>query len=186
MNEKVFHGQPDRLRDPKRVEMLDLPSVVSSTVEGLMPDSLLDVGTGTALFAEFFAKSLPTIAGIDTSEAMIAEARRLLPSADFKIGSAENIPYDSNSFDIVFLGHVLHESDDTVKALTEAKRVARKRIVVLEWPYTEEPMGPPLAHRLSWEMIEKSAAEAGLQRIYFLQMKHMVLCRMEKKSIFLP
>ena len=180
MNEKVFHGQADRLRDPKRVEMIDLPSVVSSTIEGLTPDSLLDVGTGTALFAEAFEKSIPIIAGIDTSEAMIAEAKRLVPTADFKIGSAENIPYEDSTFDIVFLGHVLHESDDPVQSLTEAHRVARKRVVVLEWPYAEEPMGPPLAHRLSRETVEKIAIDAGLQKMLVIQMKHMVLYRMEK------
>jgi ubiquinone/menaquinone biosynthesis C-methylase UbiE len=180
MNEKVFHGQPDRLRDPKRVEMLDLPSVVSASVEGLVPDSLLDVGTGTGLFAEAFVKSIPTIAGIDISEAMITEAKRLVPTADFKNGSVENIPYNSSSFDIVFLGHVLHESDDPVKALTEAHRVARKRVAVLEWPYAEEPMVPPLAHRLSRETVEKSAIAAGFQKVLVIYMKHMVLYRMEK------
>ena len=33
------------------------------------------------------------------------------------------------------LGHVLHETDDPVAALVEARRAARLRVVVLEWPY---------------------------------------------------
>jgi ubiquinone/menaquinone biosynthesis C-methylase UbiE len=140
---------------------------------------MLDVGTGTAIFAEAFARKGLRVAGIDINGAMIAEAKRLLPEGEFKVGSMEKIPYDNASFDIVFLGHVLHETDDTAKALSEARRTARMRVVVLEWPYIEEQAGPPLGHRLKPEEIMTSAKRAGFEIIESMRLKHMVLYRME-------
>ena len=159
--------------------MLEIDRVVSLSVEHLKVSSVLDVGTGTALFAEAFAKKGATVAGIDIKDDMVNEAKRLLPEGDFRVGSAEKIPYNDGSFDLVFLGHVLHETDDTTKALSEARRVARKRVVVLEWPYLEEKLGPPLAHRLRPDQVMDSATSAGFKKVEDILMKHMVLYRMD-------
>jgi ubiquinone/menaquinone biosynthesis C-methylase UbiE len=179
MNERVFSRDAARLRDKTRTEMLEIDRVASLSVEHLKVSSALDVGTGTALFAEAFAKKGLTVAGIDIKDNMVNEAKRLLPEGDFRIGSAENIPYENGSFDLVFLGHVLHETDDTAKALMEAHRVARKRVVVLEWPYVEGKMGPPLAHRLRPDKVRDSATSAGFKKVEDITLKHMVLYRMD-------
>lgn len=180
MNERVFHAHADRLRSPERIAMLDLDTVVQLSTNRLKNASVLDVGTGTALFAEAFFKAGHSVAGIDINESMLDTAAKVLPDGDFKTGAAESIPYPDKSFDIVFFGHVLHETDDIVLALKEAKRVARKRIVILEWPYVEEPMGPPFGHRLSPEKVSSSAVDAGiLEKVEVVKMKHMVMYRID-------
>jgi ubiquinone/menaquinone biosynthesis C-methylase UbiE len=180
VNERVFHGNADRLRSRERVELLDIPEIIRLTLENVSAESLLDVGTGTALFAEAFSKVVPAVAGIDISEPMIEESRRLLPSAEFKIGAADAIPYMESSFDVVFLGHVLHESDDIVKTLIEAHRVARNRVSILEWPFIAEQQGPPLNHRLDPALVVTNALRAGFSNVSVLQMKHMILYRLDK------
>lgn len=176
MNERVYQGDADRLRRKERIDLLDLGAVVSRSLEGITAGSLLDTGTGTALFAEAFYYAGLKVAGIDINESMIAVAAELLPHGDFKTGAVEKIPYPDKSFDIVFFGHVLHETDDLVQALSEAKRVAKKRIVILEWPYVSEPMGPPIEHRLKPENLIQCARDAGIEeKVETLQMKHMVL-----------
>jgi ubiquinone/menaquinone biosynthesis C-methylase UbiE len=179
MNERTFEGDAARLRDPARLALLEVERVVATSLEKLDLRSMLDVGTGTAIFAEaFFQKGL-SVAGVDINEKMIAEAKRFLPEGDFKVGSMETIPFKTGSFDLAFLGHVLHEADDTIKALSEARRVARKRVVVLEWPCTEEKLGPPLAHRLKPEQVIDSAKSAGFKIVEDLPLKHMKLYRMD-------
>jgi ubiquinone/menaquinone biosynthesis C-methylase UbiE len=131
MNERVFHGESGALRDKTRMELLEVDRVVKLSTENLIIKSVLDVGTGTAIFAEAFAKNDIKTAGIDINAKMVAEAQRMVPQGEFKIGSAENIPFDNGAFDLIFFGHVLHEADDMVKALSEARRIARKRIAVL-------------------------------------------------------
>ena len=49
-------------------------------------------------------------------EEMIAAAQRFVPEGDFREASAEALPYPDNSFDLVFLGLLLHESDEPGKA----------------------------------------------------------------------
>jgi ubiquinone/menaquinone biosynthesis C-methylase UbiE len=183
MNERVFHGGPEALRSQARMELMEVDRVVALSIENLAITSVLDVGTGTAIFAEAFAKNDIKTAGIDINDKMVAEAQRMVPQGEFKIGSAENIPFDNGAFDLIFFGHVLHEADDMVKALSEARRVARKRIVVLEWPYVQEEKGPPLEHRLTPESIKNATFEAGLGKVEVLQMKHMILYRIDSGSI---
>jgi ubiquinone/menaquinone biosynthesis C-methylase UbiE len=102
-------------------------------------------------------------------------ARRRVPDAAFQTATAEALPFGEHSFDLVFLGHVLHEVDDRRLALCEARRVCRWRVSILEWPYREEGRGPPLQHRLRSEAIEEWAREIGYSGVTRLQLAHMVL-----------
>jgi ubiquinone/menaquinone biosynthesis C-methylase UbiE len=175
MNEKTYTGTADRLRRNERVEMLEIDRVVELIFDKAGIASVLDVGTGSGLFAETFCKANKTTAGIDISDNMIAAAKRFAPDADFKIGNADAIPFDAKSFDLLFFGHVLHESSDIQVTLAEAFRVARKRIAILEWPYVEEEIGPPLAHRLKPENLISCAKQLGMTQINTIQLKHMIL-----------
>lgn len=179
MNERTFGGEAGRLRDPARLALLEVERVVAASLEKLAIRSMLDIGAGAAIFAEtFFQKGL-SVAGVDISEKMVAAAKGLLPQGDFRVGGMETIPFETGSFDLAFLGHVLHEADDTTKALSEARRVARQRVVVLEWPYVEEKIGPPLAHRLRPEQVIDSANSAGFKTVAIVPLKHMALYVMD-------
>jgi len=70
-----------------------------------------------------------SVAGIDPNPEMLEAAKKFVPSGTFLHGTVEDIPLEDNSFDIVFMGHVLHESDDIIKALAEAQRVARQKVL---------------------------------------------------------
>jgi ubiquinone/menaquinone biosynthesis C-methylase UbiE len=180
LNERTFHGGADRLRDPARVELMEIDRVVILSCEGISVRSMLDVGTGTALFAQAFAKAGMSVAGIDISEDMLSHARRFVPEGNFTTGNIEKIPFDDGSFDLVFLGHVLHEADDVIQALAEALRVAKKRVAVLEWPYVGGAMGPPIEHRLRNEDIISGAQSAGFLNVNNIRLKHMDLYLMDK------
>ena len=171
-HERRFSGEADRLRRPERVALLEVERVVELSIEGSRVKNLLDIGTGTGIFAEAFAMHKIQVTGIDPNIELLEIARAILPEAQFIKGIAEDIPFPDESFDLVILIHVLHETDDMFKALTEAKRVARKRVIVLEWPYIEEEQGPPIEHRLKPEDIEKIASKAGFQ-VEKLKLKHM-------------
>ncbi len=110
---------------------------------------------------------------------MVTAAKGFVPNGDLRQAPAEAIPYPDRAFDLVFLGHVLHETDNAVKALCEARRVARKCVAILEWPYLEDEGGPPLAHRLKPEQVTTWAQEAGFTRSETLPLAHMVLFRLD-------
>jgi len=179
MNERIYNQKIAKLRSSERVKLIEVEQVVELSLEKIKADNVLDVGTGSGLFAEAFEKKGLKVTGIDISEEMIQAVKEFIENGEFITAPAEKIPYPDKSFDLVFLGHVLHEVDDMAKVLEEAKRVARVRIAILEWPYVEEKIGPPLYHRLSKEKILGLAKQAGFTKVETLQLKHMVLFRID-------
>ncbi len=163
MHDRHFHGGPERLRSPERVLLLEVDRVVGLSLAGIAAGTVLDVGTGSGLFAEAFANKGLDVTGIDDSREMVEAAQGYVPQGHFRQAPAEDLPFTGQAFDLVFLGLVLHETSSPLKALEEARRVARHRVVVLEWPYKEEEQGPPQTDRLTPKMIAGFAREAGFQ-----------------------
>jgi len=178
MSNRIFKGLPDSLRSPERIALLEVERVVELCLEGIYVTKVLDVGTGSGVFAEAFGlRNLETV-GVDSNPDMVKLASKLVTNAKFKEGTAETLPFRDRSFDLVFLGTVLHESDDPLLALKEAGRVAASRVAILEWPYVKEVNGPPIDHRLQPERIRELAKQAGFIKIDTIELSHMVLYRM--------
>lgn len=154
MNERVFNGAFDRLRQPERLERLEVNRVINIISENREIKSALDIGTGTAVFAEAFVKNGYEVSAIDLNPDMIEEAKLHAPNVIYKVAPAENIPFEDNSFDLVFMGLVFHEVDNYEKALSEAKRVGKQVIAILEWAYVLEEVGPPIEHRVNPEILK--------------------------------
>ncbi|MBN1759411.1 MAG: class I SAM-dependent methyltransferase [Chitinispirillaceae bacterium] len=182
MDERVYKGDITKLRAPERVKMLDLERVVELCLEQIFITRVLDVGCGSGIFAEAFALRNLNVTGIDKNPRMVKASSDMVLNARFQEGTAEQLPFPDKSFDLVFLGHVLHESDDPLLVLQEANRIATSRIAVLEWPYREETAGPPLSHRLSHDTIKKYARNAGCISIKKTELDHMVLYRMQPRE----
>jgi ubiquinone/menaquinone biosynthesis C-methylase UbiE len=179
IHERRFQGEADRLRSAERIALLEVDRVVAVSMEGLKAvRSMLDVGTGTGVFAEEFSKLVRLVMGIDTNIQLLAIARNYIPEARFQEAEAEHIPFANHSFDLVFLSHLLHETDNPLQALEEARRVARSRVVLLEWPYLEEEQGPPVVHRLRPEVIEDLAGKAHYRKVERIRLTHMDLYRL--------
>jgi SAM-dependent methyltransferase len=178
MHEKRFEGDIARLRSPARVEMLEVERVVKLCLEEASLKNVLDIGTGSGLFAEAFARLGLDVAGIDANPEMLAAASEHVPTGSFREGTAEELPYPQGSFDLMFFGLVLHETDEPLKAIKEAKRVALKRICILEWPYQDGEYGPPLSDRLKPETVTELADQAGIQKIETVKLANTVLYRL--------
>ena len=83
-------------------------------------------------FAEAFCVPCIDVTGIDTNADLLSIAHAEVPNAQFIEGPAESLPFDDGSFDLIFLGHVLHESDDPLMVLQEVRRVTKSKVAVLE------------------------------------------------------
>jgi ubiquinone/menaquinone biosynthesis C-methylase UbiE len=178
MHEKRFEGAIERLRAPERVARLEVERVVSLSLAEADLKSVLEVGVGSGLFAEVFDRRGLKVAGVDANAEMITAAQGYVPRGEFREAVAEALPYPDASFDLVFFGLVLHEADEPLKALQEARRITRQRVCILEWPYPEGEFGPPLAHRLSPEEIENLARQAGFTQVESIQLDYLVFYRL--------
>ena len=174
MHERRFQGEIERLRAPQRVSLLEVDRVVGLCLDGNQANNVLDIGTGSGIFAEAFSSRGLSVTGIDPNPEMLKAAKEFVPTGTFLHGTIEEIPFKDHSFDIVFLGHVLHESDNMIKALSEAKRVAKQKVCILEWPYKQEESGPPVEHRLKTDEILTAAKQVGFSMAETFQMQYMV------------
>ncbi len=179
MHEKRFQGDLARLRSPERVERLQVERVVGLCLEENPGASVLDVGTGSGLFAEAFARHGVQVSGVDVNPDMLAAARGFVPAGDFRQGTAEALPFSDHAFDLVFLGLVLHEADDALKALKEAQRTTRQRVAILEWPYREQTFGPPLSDRLDPKDLGNMFRSAGFRTWNTTELTDTVVYRLE-------
>lgn len=93
----------------------------------LLPDGaeVLDVGCGDGMLALLVAERRPdvSITGID----VLVRPRTEVPVESF---DGSHIPRGDNSVDAVMFVDVLHHTDDAMVLLREARRVARRGIVV--------------------------------------------------------
>jgi ubiquinone/menaquinone biosynthesis C-methylase UbiE len=175
-------GNIERLRAPERIERLEVGRVVDLALDGIHTHTVIDVGTGSGVFAEEFARRGLTVTGIDANAGMLHSARRYVPGGTFLQAIAEDIPLADNAFGVVFLGLVLHETDDLLRTLQEAHRVAQARVAVLEWPYRAEDFGPGLEERLRQEDMKLLSSRAGLGPMEVFPLQKLMLYRWEERG----
>ena len=97
--------------------------------------SILDIGTGTGRFAQFFKDSGFNVVGVDISLRMMAEAREK-GVRDLVRADAQHLPFRDGSFDGSIMIHVLHLVENWVRVVHEVGRVT-KRLLISEAGDTE-------------------------------------------------
>jgi ubiquinone/menaquinone biosynthesis C-methylase UbiE len=167
----------ERLRDPDRLKMLRIRDVVERVVDR---DTMhaIDVGAGTGVWAEAFLRAgVGQVTAIDSSSTMIDQIRKLVPDARVMQTAADTIRMPTETADLVFAAFVLHEVPDHVAALKEWKRLCRRTVAVMEWPYVEETNeeGPPTSKRMSPEQITDLGRQASLGDPKIWKTKNWVL-----------
>lgn len=182
MSDKRYNDKIEKLRDPERIARYEMDRLISLCLEGIEVANVLDVGTGSGVFAEAFVKQGLEVAGSDINPEMIAAAKEFVPAGRFTIAPAEKMPFEDQSFDLVFMANVFHEVDDQVGTLMEAKRIAKKRIAIMEHPYKLQLFGPPLHHRLRPKKIREFALQAGLDDMNIVELKNVNLYLLDIQS----
>jgi ubiquinone/menaquinone biosynthesis C-methylase UbiE len=102
---------------------------LAQALAALPRGTTLDVACGTG----FLTQHLPgDVVGLDQSKAMLDQARRQAPRADYIQGDALSLPFPDGSFDRVFAGHFYGhlERAEGETFLAEARRVGRELVVV--------------------------------------------------------
>lgn len=89
--------------------------------------SLLDVGSGSG----YLAKELERRLGLKVTCTDIVDLRKT--DVPIVLFDGKNLPFADNSFDYLLFSYVLHHAGpNQEKLLREAKRVAKKRVIVFE------------------------------------------------------
>lgn len=98
--------------------------------------TLLNVGCGTGLEAEYFSKFGCEIIGIDFSLSQLRGAKKRMEKRGFYMhllaADIENVPLCSDSVDFALAYESLHHLPDPYKGYREMCRVARRGVIVFE------------------------------------------------------
>jgi ubiquinone/menaquinone biosynthesis C-methylase UbiE len=92
-------------------------------------EQALDVATGTGNTAIAIAKAGANVTGLDVSAGMLAQAKARTEEEGVEVrfieGSAESMPFEEGSFDLVTARHAPHHFRNVRAFLTEVRRVLR-------------------------------------------------------------
>lgn len=132
-------------------------------------DTVLDIGIGTGLSLEFYP-GFAKVVGVDLSEGMLHQARRKVESGEVRTdasphdthllqANALDLPFGDESFDAVFVSHVVSVVPNPHQCMREAFRVARDRAPIVlvnhfRSPYPViswlETAVDPICRKLGW------------------------------------
>ncbi|MBS7612201.1 class I SAM-dependent methyltransferase [Candidatus Bathyarchaeota archaeon] len=127
---------------------------------------ILDAGCGSGLLFEKLNGLIDLAVGIDFSERMIkiARSRIKVEGIEFIIGDVENMPFNNDAFDTVFMFTVLNNTPKPLQALNEAWRVLKEKgclvVSFLKKTFTEEE-AQTLLNASRFETVNHSSEETN-------------------------
>lgn len=127
---------------------------------------ILDIGSGTGVLAgaALSAGKSITVRGVDPAADYVSFARRAIddPRAEFRVGSAEALPFPDGTFDATLALLVLQEFAETDRSIAEMARVTRLsgRVAACLWDFRG---GMPML-ALFWEAAAAVAPQQVARR----------------------
>jgi ubiquinone/menaquinone biosynthesis C-methylase UbiE len=127
-------------------------------------ERVLDVACGTGVLARAAAELVGQhgeVVGLDPDEGMLAVAARHRSKIEWRVGVAESLPFEDDTFDAVLSQFGLMFFRDPLQALREVRRVLRRggRTVVAVWGPLEETPAYAAFVRLLDRLFGKSVAD---------------------------
>lgn len=150
-------------------------------------DRVLDLGIGTGQSLNYYPGDRGKIVGVDLSAGMLREARkkiadRGLTNTSVFQADAMRLPFADDTFDHVFISHVISVVSDPYKLVVEAQRVAKPgaRIIILNhfqstnrFVAMVEKWLCPLCTKLGWRSdlpLQDLVRQTGLEVDYRYQL----------------
>ena len=138
---------------------------------------LADLGAGYGFFTIRAAEIVGEHGKIEAVDIEPERLKSLVTSAHERgvsqyikthLAEGETIPLPPSSVDVAFISTVLHELQDPLSYLQEARRIVREQgeIWVIEWQNKVTKMGPPLTERRTIDHWVSLIEQAGFENIW--------------------
>lgn len=86
---------------------------------------LLDLACGDGLDLVYYKSLEAEVYGLDASEELVAIAKEKLPNVDIRVGLFENLPFESDFFDVVLSKYAIQTSPDLNPIFSEITRTLK-------------------------------------------------------------
>jgi SAM-dependent methyltransferase len=114
-------------------EAAHLATLRAARASGRPVTRILDIGCGTGRFIHRCRAAFPSavLVGLDSSRAMLAVARETMPTTAWVWGTAEALPFNDRTFDLVVAVFSVRHWPDPLRGATEIARVMRTSGVLI-------------------------------------------------------
>jgi len=148
---------------------------------------VLDVGCGTGFLAVPLAKGGAQVTGIDLSDRHIGtlagHAQEQGVTVTGVVGSAAELPFEDESFDVVYLASVVHLVSEPGPLLREAERVCRRDgALVVAGPWRFHPKSIKAVKRLLGKTVETTTWPFTVQRVQ----RYLLRSRLVQRTVDRP
>ena len=165
---KAFAANP-WVTDEERINRL----VAAARLKG--HERVLDIATGPGYIAEAFSLVAREAVGIDLTAAMLSIARertqqRGVTNVTFRVGDAQNLPFDAEEFDVAVSRLALHHVQNPLQVLREMTRVLRRGGTVLVEDIFASEHPERAAYHDRWEILRDPSHVRAIPLSEFLQL----------------
>jgi ubiquinone/menaquinone biosynthesis C-methylase UbiE len=167
---------------PERVRLWR--DLLSAHVDRNAVSLVLDLGCGTGRFSELLAEHFGVLViAIDPSRKMLDQARSklVIENVVYQRGSAEALPLQDGSADLVFMSNVYHHLDDPAAVVLECHRVLRQagyiciRNGTRELDFPQRPFFPGLEPLVASDIPSRRDIESAFATRGFIRTIHQVV-----------
>jgi ubiquinone/menaquinone biosynthesis C-methylase UbiE len=158
-HQQQIHDQFGRQAESfARSPALHNDAILNLLVEAAEPaaaDEVLDVACGPGTIVVTFARRVRRAVGLDATEAMLAQARKLaseqaLKNVSWQAGDVYRLPFPDAAFDIVTCRFAFHHLEEPRRAFAEMIRVCRSggRVVLCDAFASDDPQKAAAFNRM--------------------------------------
>jgi len=116
--------------------------------------SVLDIGCGNGVFTQWLRQKADSVTGTDHNRKQLDYGRNEFADVEFVLSEGEELPFESETFDVVVMTEVLEHMSDDRSATAEAARVLKPGGLLIITVPNRGPLafldGDNVVNRLVW------------------------------------
>ena len=144
------------------------PEEVLTTLGDLKGKKIMDIGSGSGYFSVKLAEKGAQVIAADVNDEFQTALKKRIEENNLKNIELRKIPYDSpdlseNEVDMVLIVNTYHHIENRSDYFTKVKNGIKPdgELVVIDYYKTDLPVGPPVDHKVSMDVVITELKKAG-------------------------
>ena len=157
----------ERFESPER-DSYQKPEKVIEFLGDIQGLTIMDIGAGSGYFSVKLAEKGAAVIAADVDDEFQEFLKDRIQKDNLKNIETRKIPYDSPDLkekeaDVVFIANTYHHIENRAEYFTKVKKGTKPggELVIIDFFKTDLPVGPPVNHKLSMDVVVNELKEAG-------------------------
>lgn len=157
----------ERFESPER-DAYQQPEKVLEYLGDIQGQTIMDIGAGSGYFSVRLAEKGATVIAADVDDEFQEFLKNRIEKNNVKNIETRKIPYDSPNLkekeaDMVFIVNTYHHIEHRPEYFAKVKKGTKSNgaLVIIDFFKTDIPVGPPVNHKLSIDVVVNELKKAG-------------------------